>query len=229
MNDSVGERTLKHISEMDRFNSIMFDRIEPFLGNSVLEVGCGIGNITKFFGDRRVVGVDINDKQLAEVRKVLGHGIFLNQDIVDMDVEKFRRYNFDTVVCLNVLEHIKRDSIALRKMFDVLESGGRAILLVPAGNFLYNNIDRNLDHCRRYSRTGLVNKMKGAGFVIEKVFYFNLFGVLPWYIHGNVLGRKALPGRGLKLFNKLAPLMFGLERLVGSKFGLSLVVVGRKK
>jgi SAM-dependent methyltransferase len=134
----------------------------------------------------------------------------------------------DSILCSNVLEHIKDEHAALRNMHAVLKPGGRLVLVVPAGKWLHGSMDRVLGHWRRYSKTELVKQLSGEGFDTETVFSMNKPGVLGWFMNGKVFHRKTLGKFQMKLFNALVPLFKVVDPLLPWT-GLSLVVVARKR
>src|SRR5260370_11488974 len=90
---------------------------------------------------------------------------------------------FDTVICLNVVEHLADDLTALTNFRDVLEDQGRAIILVPCGPWLYGSLDEVLGHHRRYTRKQLTDLVERAGFHLERIFEFNRIGVIAWLVN----------------------------------------------
>jgi hypothetical protein len=103
------------------------------------------------------------------------------------------------------------------------------VLLVPAYPALHGVMDREYGHVRRYRQKDLIQKTRAAGFLVEKVFTLNFFGIFGWWLNGRVLKRRALPAGQLKLFESVAPLLTGLEDLLCPPLGLSLVVVAIKE
>jgi glycosyltransferase involved in cell wall biosynthesis len=134
----------------------------------------------------------------------------------------------DSILCSNVLEHIKDEHAALRNMHAVLKPGGRLVLVVPAGRWLYGSMDRVLGHCRRYTKPEVTQQLTGEGFVVEDVFSMNKPGVLGWFMNGKVFQRKTLGKIQMKLFNALVPVFKILDPILPWT-GLSLVVVARKR
>jgi len=134
---------------------------------------------------------------------------------------------FDSVVCLNVLEHIEDDLFALSQMRDSLTTGGKLALLVPAHRFLYGEFDRALGHFRRYERRELADKLEKAGFIVLDMKFFSLAAALPWLINGRLLKRDYIPSGQANLANLLVPLL-KLERLIGPPCGLSLIAIAQK-
>jgi SAM-dependent methyltransferase len=136
--------------------------------------------------------------------------------------------HFDTIVCLNVLEHIEDDARALRHMFDLLQPGGKLLLFVPAGRYLFGHLDRALGHYRRYELDGLRRLVRAQGFVIDDASYMNAAGIPGWFLASRVL-RRSTPPRGLLwLFNQLMPLFIRVEEAIRLPFGQSIVCVARR-
>jgi len=133
--------------------------------------------------------------------------------------------SFDTIICLNVLEHVDDDISALQAIRRMLAPSGRLILLVPALPVLYGTIDRALGHHRRYKRAGLASLLEATGFKLAHIEYFNLAGVPGWWFAGRVLRRQMIPAASLKLYDALVPL-FRLERLIPWRVGQSLIAIG---
>jgi SAM-dependent methyltransferase len=153
--------------------------------------------------------------------------VTLLRDLADTAVyQDLKRERIDTIVCLNVLEHIAPDEQVLRAYHDLLEPGGHAIILVPAHMWLYGPCDEALGHVRRYTSTELHTRMQAAGFEIVMMEEFNRMGVPGWYLNKK-LGRRDLNPRQMRLFELLLPVAKGMEAMKLGR-GLSLIGVGRK-
>ena len=229
-NEQAGYRTLLRMQKVSRYNRWMWQQLEGYVGRRVLEVGAGVGNMTRFLiGREHVVATDLDPKYLRILHHLFDEyphvtvGPFdLNGGAPPGGVEKL-----DTVVCLNVLEHIDDDGRALRAFYDLLEPGGRLVLLVPALAVLYGSLDRALDHFRRYERADLLDKLAGAGFTVEKSWFFNVLGVFGWYLNSRVLRRTTFPPLQLALYDRLVPL-FRLESKFRLPLGMSLIAIAQK-
>jgi len=210
----------------------VYRKFAPYLGQRVLEVGCGIGNFTSHLLDRAWVGaLDAEPFFIEEIRRRFGSHSNLTAEVTDIcsaDAAQWKKYKPDTIVCSNVLEHIPNDAEALRSMYELLEPGGRIVLLVPAHPFLFGTMDTEYGHVRRYVRKELLEKTRQAGFTIEGSFTLNLFGILGWALNGKLFRRRTLPTGQLKLFEKVAPLLTWIEDHLRVPLGLSWVVVGTK-
>lgn len=223
---------LETLSAADRFNDAVWDRVQAFIGTEILEVGMGIGIFTeKLLSRGKVFGVDIVPEFVAEARRRLGERPGLEYLVADMGAglpDSLRGRAFDTIVCMNVLEHIEDDRGTLQRFLAMLKPGGKLVLVVPAHMWLFNPLDSNDGHFRRYARAELAEKLIEAGFVVTHESQFNLFGILGWFLNGTILRRRELPAGQMGLFNKVAPLLFWLENLTGPPVGLSLLAVGAK-
>jgi glycosyltransferase involved in cell wall biosynthesis len=209
-----GFYALKVMGE-DDFNKWMFSKIKRSVGQRVLEAGCGVGNLSKFLIDREcVVSVDIDRLYVELIGRRFGHLENFHSEYADLatlDERHFSSMRLDTIVCLNVLEHIEDDCGVLKKFLNVLEPGGNAIILVPQHSWLYCGIDQSVGHYRRYSKQELVAKARAAGFKITAVQEFNRLGVLGWWLNGKVLKREHLSNHQVKLFGLILPIVKMVE------------------
>ena len=137
-------------------------------------------------------------------------------------------FDLDTVLCLNVLEHVKEDEVALSHIYSALRPGGRIVLILPALHRLYGQIDKAINHHRRYERGEVLEKLSRAGFRVEQTRFFNIPGVPGWYLNSCVLRRSTIPGMQARLNDFLVPLL-RLERHFTLPWGMSLLAVGRKE
>jgi len=228
--DPVGAATLERIATAVAFNRWMYDRLAAWIGRRVLEVGSGIGNMSQFLAEReRVVLTDRDARYREALRARFAHRanvavreLSLPDAPPDLVAERF-----DTIVCLNVLEHIEDDRGALAAMHRLLAPGGRLVLLVPALPFLYGSLDRALGHRRRYTRALLRQRYAAAGLAMRRLEYFNLAGVPGWWLVARVLRREVIPQSSLGLYDRLVPL-FRLERLLPWRIGQSLIAIGER-
>ncbi len=228
--DGHGGEILMRLARAPRFTRWMADVIRPFVGERVLEIGAGIGNMTIHLVPRSVYwATDINPHYLETLDRLQSARPYLRTAYIDaMEASSYPRdISFDTVICLNVVEHLSDDVGTLRNIYSVLDEGGRAIILVPNGPKLFGSLDEVLGHCRRYTEDQLIKVGREAGFTVEKVLKFNRPGVPAWWLNGRVL-RKTTFGLGqVRLLNFLTPLF----RVIDSWLPLpplSLIAIFRK-
>jgi glycosyltransferase involved in cell wall biosynthesis len=225
-----GHVTLRRMAVLDRYNAWLWEKVAPFVSGKVLEVGAGVGNMTRqICAGTEVVATDADPHYLEVLRRTFDGYSRVRVSELDLGKELPDDIGngFGTVLCLNVLEHIEDDAAALRRMRDVLTPGGRAVLIVPASSSLYGEIDRSIGHYRRYDRREIVQRMEQAGFTVEDASPFNVVGAFGWYLNGRLLRRTAVPGVQARLYDKLVPLL-RLEKRFKPSVGLSLLVVGRR-
>ncbi|HEX3684426.1 MAG TPA: glycosyltransferase [Bryobacteraceae bacterium] len=194
-----------------RFNRWMAGTLKPFLGDRVLEIGAGIGNLTRLLCANQPCYVvsDIDPYHLVQLRSQLR--LRTNVSVVACNLgnsEDFDRFSgsMDAAICINVLEHIEDDLRGLRNLHSALAPGGRAIVLVPQGENVYGTMDETLGHYRRYSKAALESQMRLAGFHVERIIEFNRVTYPGWFLNGRILRRRRVSRVQLWLFDLLVPL-----------------------
>lgn len=227
----VVEETLSKMNALENFNQYLFDSISKWCGSRILEVGAGTGNITRFLTARgEVTATDYNPDSVDRLKAQFGvlDGFRAESwDIAAQPPAWMVDHGFDTIVCLNVLEHVDDHEQALVNMRRILEPRqGRLLLLVPSYQGLYSDLDRNLGHFRRYEADELNALLEKTGWKIEESFRLNMAGVLGWFINGPLLKRQRLPTAQLGLYELLSPVLLGLEKRIPKRpLGLSIVCV----
>jgi SAM-dependent methyltransferase len=214
-----------------RYDRWVYHRLRQFLGQRVLEVGCGLGNFTPFLLDRELVmATDLSAEYCAAVaaRFPNAPNLVVQSHDITADPAPLVEYGFDTVICLNVLEHIADDLAALQNIHQVLIPGGALVLLVPAVPALYGTMDAAIGHWRRYRRDGLIREVTEAGFIPESCFHLNLLAISGWLVSGKLLRLPIAPPFQLRIFDRLVPLCAFWEALCPPPIGLSLVLVAHK-
>ncbi len=224
-------RTLRRLDSLKRYNRWIWERLQPFIGQRVLEIGSGSGTMTRFlYGRELIVASDKERPYLDRLRNAFRRrpGIAVERvDLDDVVTDSLSGYAFDTVLAINVLEHTADDAAALRRVHELLAPGGRVVIYVPAGSDLFGPLDSAVGHQRRYDREQLVNKLTTAGFRVEHTRYHNQIGRLGWWLNSRILHRRELPYAQSRLFDSLVPLFRALEP-EDPVSGLSLLAVGRK-
>jgi SAM-dependent methyltransferase len=203
------------------------------LGGRVVEVGCGVGNFTATLLDREaVIAVDNDEDCLARVRDRFHdqpNVHVFSGDVGDGAFLEVARFQPDSCVCLNTLEHVEDDTQALRNMAAVLAPRGVVVLLVPAFPALYGPIDRNLEHWRRYRRRDLGRLADAAGLRLRWVRYMNTAGFFGWWMNARILRRDTQSAGQIAFFDRfIVPLMSRVESAIPPPFGQSLLAVMEK-
>ncbi len=226
-----GAEILDSLAGTKRFNKWMADTVRPLVGTHVLELGAGIGNMTQHLarGRKIYVASDIDQEHMARLRvRFRGRP---NLEICKCDLSDAGDFQpllgvFDSVVCLNVVEHVEDDLGALRNIFSALRPGGRAVILVPQDQKAYGTLDEVLGHYRRYSEAQLRARMEEAGFEVERVLYFNRVTRPGWRFNGQVLKRRSFGRLQLRVFDALVPLWRRIDRYFPWT-AVSIIAVGR--
>jgi SAM-dependent methyltransferase len=231
--DHAGAETLELLAEAPQYNRWQFDVVAPFLGKRILEVGAGIGNMSEQFLEGRpelLVATDTDAYYRSRLEeRFAGSSVVTVESLSMPDPSagpRFAKYRLDTVIATNVVEHIEDDLGTVRTMRSLLAPGGRAVILVPALQSIYGEMDRELGHYRRYGRARLRLLMERAGLRIERIDWFNRAGVFGWWFNGRVRRVGRIPLDQLRTFDRLVP-MLRLERFLPLPFGQSLIAVGR--
>ena len=219
---------LKTFSLTHNYNTWVFNMLAPFLKGKILEIGCGVGNLTNFLNKcGELVSIDISENFIKHAQIDFKNVAFHCINVCDGNITA-KLPKFDTVVCINVLEHIEDDKKAIRNMYDLLVPGGRLCIFVPAMNSLYGAMDKDLDHYRRYNKKELYNLVTVPGFKVIKLNYSNLIGIFGWYVNAVLLKRSKFSILQPLIFDKIVPLIEMLERKIPPPFGMSLLLIGEK-
>lgn len=230
---------LSHWNYINRYSDWMYRTYAKYVGKNIFDVGAGMGRMVSYY--------------LPDAEKVVATDIFQGQ--VDYMNEKFRDYpmfearkinvltdnlkefheSFDTVLCINVLEHLEDDELALKNMYELLVEGGHLIIMVPAFQKLFCQMDTNVSHYRRYDR-GVLKEM-ASKLQCEVVYngYFNKMGVIPYWLKGKLKKKSnesfssSLNEYNSKIYNLASLILEPIERRFPPHSGLSELIIIRKE
>jgi glycosyltransferase involved in cell wall biosynthesis len=228
--DAYGAEILGRLNRAPRFTRWMADVIHPFVGDRVLEIGAGIGNMSLHLMPRSSYwATDVNPHYIDYLVSMQTTRPYMR--VAQTNAMAGETYpagqTFDTVVCLNVVEHLEDDLGTLQNIWRVLDDGGRAIILVPCGPRLYGTLDEVLGHCRRYTEDQLVDVSQRAGFHVEQVIRFNRPGVVGWWLNGKILRRRKFGLAQIRFLNLVTPLFRVLDSWIPLP-PLSIIAILRK-
>jgi SAM-dependent methyltransferase len=206
---------------------------KPYLGNIIAEIGAGSGNFTSFLLEKEIKRIfafepsynmySLLSDKFKENNKVVTINSFLK--------EKYKEFinSFDSVLYINVLEHIEEDKKELIYAYKTIKKNGYILIFVPALSCLYSEFDKKIGHFRRYSKKGLKNIVIDSGFSIEYIRYFDLAGIFSWYIVFVLLKKTTTNKANIFLYDKLVvPPMRFLETLIPPPSGKNLLLIGKK-
>lgn len=226
---SNGTKTLESMSQAVWYNKWTVKKFASFLKGDILEVGCGIGNFTttlKEYGN--VWAIDINENYVKQTAQSVNDNTNVGLGNIEKGKYFFKGQKFDCIVCLNVLEHIRDDKRALENMYELLKTDGFLILLVPAYDFLYGEIDKSIGHFRRYNKNQLKSMLEDMGFKIIKSRVINFLGGIGWWISSKLFSEIRVDENKIQVFNFVAPMVLPLEDVIEPPFGTSILIVAKK-
>jgi SAM-dependent methyltransferase len=216
------------------YNRWVLDKFRPWFGQSTLEVGIGHAGFYEHLPPQRhYVGLDVDDGLITRARHLRPDLTYVKEDVADRSmVERLGPGRFDTILCVNVLEHVEDDVQALANMSMLLCEGGHLLLFVPAFPALFTDLDRVGGHLRRYRKRDLKRLAERVGEVLS-LAYFNPIGGLGWWLnrfvrHPNLEADRVR--RQVKLFDRyVLPASRALDRVTRSVFGQSVICVVRRR
>lgn len=227
---------LAALARAQNYQKWVFDTVEPFLGRRILEIGAGIGNMSRWLPsqERLILSecdpnlIDILQKTLASDEKRASNVVVRSFDFMNDPIEPFCEENLDTILSFNVLEHVEDDLLALDRLCRILRSSHapgpkRLVTFVPAHNWAYGSFDRHFGHYRRYSYTMFERlAQKVAPETRIEARYFNLIGLLGWIINGKILSKSTIGPGAIQTFERLCPYVRGMDDFIHTRLRFPL-------
>lgn len=240
MNADKVEYAGKDLEAMDfavRYHNWILEVFRPYLGKRIVEVGAGTGSFSELLLETQPESLTLVEPSEMFERLELAMGsrngvsrprlhnnIFRN---VAAEIKDEQRP--DSIIYVNVLEHIDDDELELEVVHDTLAQGGRLFIFVPANRFLFSNFDRNIGHCRRYGKKELHQKLDAAGFRLVKSRWFDLLGVLPWLIKYRFMRSTTMESGAVQAYDRyIVPAIRPIENLINPPIGKNLIVIAEK-
>jgi SAM-dependent methyltransferase len=233
-------RELEAMAEARNYHRWILDVFEPYLGQHLVEVGAGLGSFSELILARhacRTLTVvepskSMYDSLAARVRQLntpatrvqAMHGTF-----PAFAAQARTEVTPDSIIYVNVLEHIEDDEVELASLSQCLNPGGRAFLFVPALSWLYGKFDERVGHFRRYARSELQEKLQRASFRIIHLSYFDLPGVLPWWIKYRLLKSDTMEPEAVRFYDRfLVPAIRLIEMRIHPPVGKNIIAIAEK-
>ena len=226
-------RDLEAMSFAQNYHEWIADEFSPYLGKEVAEVGAGSGDFTDRILERgadRVTCFEPSSNMfpILEERHVDNSRVETMPHYFGECLED-NRERFDAAVYVNVLEHVEHDVDEVGFAYESLKPGGHLAILVPALEWLYSDFDSQLGHFRRYRKKNLVGILEDHDFEIKEAKYFDMAGIMPWYLM-MVMFNKSLNSGNVSAYDKLViPVSRFLEGKWAPSIGKNLLVIGRKR
>jgi len=229
-------KDLEAMSFAVNYHKWILEEFRPFLGKKLVEVGAGTGSFSEML-------IAENPENLAliepsEMFKFLEQNISQFETPASVDYyndifsETAHKLNEtpDTIIYVNVLEHIEDDRGELEKVYETLQPGGHCLIFVPAFMSLYGAFDEKVGHFRRYTKNELEEKGRNAGFKIVKSKYFDFVGIFPWYVKYKLLKSDSLESGAVTAYDRFAvPVTKQFERFLKFPVGKNILTVLKKE
>ena len=231
-------RDLESMSLARNYHRWILDLFAPYLGRRVVEVGAGTGSFSELLLERAPESLALVEPSEGMHRQLVERiGALPTRSRVRVFNDTFARVarrvaeeeRPDSVVYVNVLEHVEDDEAELRLVSDTLAPGGRAFVFVPAFGWLYGSFDRQVGHRRRYTRAELEAKCARAGLRPLKSVYFDAAGVLPWWLKYRVLRSEKMEPAAVKFYDDFCvPVLRRVEAVIPPPVGKNVLLVAEK-
>ncbi len=224
------------MSYAENYHHWILEQFRPFLGKRLVEVGAGTGNFSELL-------ISLSPDYLAlvepsmlveKLRTRFAKSEFSQVRFFDSlfceASRDIRRFDPDSIIYVNVLEHVEDDRKELEAVSDTLQTGGRIFIFVLAHQWLYGEFDRTVGHFRRYSRTELEGICTAAGFRIALSKYFDFAGIVPWWIKYRLIKSSNLTPKSVRLYDKyVVPITRFLDRVSTAPTGKNILLIGEKR
>ena len=229
---------LSAIESSSHYHEWIFSHFEHYIksGDVVLDVGSGTGSIAHTFRRTPFKQFFLTDCDDIMISHLMTR--FQGEDdryrVEKLDIVHFNKKEHPSicavnlVTCINVLEHIEEDFLALRNIHSILSMRGRFLLMVPALQSIYGTLDSLGGHCRRYDKKALNQLLTKSGFKIEKQHYMNFFGIFTWFLSGKILRQKKFDPAVLMKLDRCVPVLQAIEKIVKPPLGQSLIAISSK-
>lgn len=233
VSSSYEGRDLEVLSGLKNYYDWIYGIFRPFVSGRVAELGAGTGTFSRLIepDSHHLDLVEPSEHLVPELRaKFAGRGpVSIHHTSLEQFIGDAPAESFDTLVLVNVLEHVESDHEAVAEFCRALRPGGHLLVFVPALPGLYSPLDRSLGHYRRYVAQDLGELVQRNGFECVKLRYFDALGILPWWLMNRVLGAKGFNPAMVWLYDRLfVPPGKLLEGIVPPPWGKNLVLVARK-
>ena len=226
-----GLSTLEILTEAKNYNRWIAENFYSHVKAPLLEFGSGIGNISELLSTYTPLCLtDTDERMLAHLKNKFSHINDVSVNFLDITQPPPEHLvgSFQTVIGINVLEHIEDDEKALVHLGNVLKPSGRLLLLVPAKKWAYTDLDKQLGHFRRYEKKELAEKLAKASFQIEKLYFFNIVGLMSWIIRDKIQRSGGLRPYQISSFDSIVPVLKIIESKVSLPVGISLIAIAQK-
>lgn len=203
--------------------------INKFIKGNIIEIGAGCGSFTKNYYDSKIKSLILTETDqlnITNLQKKFEKNS--NIRISDLSIDKIQS-KFDTILYLHVLEHIKEDINELKNAKNKLNDEGHLVIMVPAHQKIYGNLDKAVGHFRRYEKDFFKKNLLDLELVSFR--YLDTMGYLLYYLNKIFFKNETFPSKfKIFLWDKLfTPITILIDFLTNYSFGKCIVAVYKKK
>lgn len=215
----------------DNYYRWLIRRFAPYLSGTVVEVGAGLGTFSQ-----RVLDLPSVAKLIAIEPDRSAYRSLVSQFSGNPRFEARLGYlesqhlpPVDSLIAVNVLEHVSNDREFLARAAQAVNRGGHLLLFAPAVPAIFGSLDLSFGHHRRYTRESLREKVETTGWKLVRIAYSNLPGIVAWFLLGRVLGNRTINAWQIRVYDRLViPWLSRIEGIVPPPVGQSLVAVAQR-
>ena len=202
--------------------------LKKFIKGDVLEVGAGCGSFTKIYKNndlKTITLTELDKKNIIDLEKKYRSekNIFILKKTIN-DVDK----TFDSIMYLHVLEHIENDNQELKEAAQRLKKGGYLIIMAPAHQEIYSNLDKAVGHFRRYEKDFFKENLVGLN--RTKLISIDAIGYFLYYFNRLFFKKEVFPSK-IKIFlwdKFFTPITILCDFILRYKFGKCFIAVYKK-
>lgn len=216
---------LEHFDNSSNFRLYQYDLIKDYLTGYAAEVGPGNGECLEIYRDK-FSKIDLYEPSKPLFKKLElkfknYKNIFFRNEIF-----KKKENTYNTIIYLDVLEHIKHDKLEIENAFHSLKPGGKLVLNVPAFQHLFSNFDKDVNHYRRYNKKEIFSLVQDLNYSYCVMKYYDSIGYIL-----SILSKlfsndyKKNFSNKIKIWNFLIPVSRILDKLLFNLFGKSLLII----
>lgn len=220
---------LEYFDISDNYRSYQIKLFEKFIGKKILEVGAGRGKIIEILAkkeERKFTLLELDENFHKFLKK---NFISKNINILKEKSQDLKEVRFDTILYLDVIEHIEKDKNELNTAYNLLEKNGHLIIIVPAFQFLFSQFDKNVGHFRRYRKNFFIKYSKEKNLKIKKLAYFDFIGFFIIFFSKILkLTNSKKTSLGIKIWNFLIPLSKFIDKITFNTLGKSVICIYKK-
>lgn len=225
-------RDLEVMSFAQKYHEWIAGLFRNFLGKRVAEVGAGSGNFSALLMREPIeelVAIEPSKNMYQLLKQNTAHDArIVTHNALFADVSSGYTGHFDSIVYVNVLEHVEDDAEELIRIYESLRPGGHVCIFVPALQWLYSTHDASIGHYRRYYKKQLVARLKDAGFEVVRAHYFDILGIITWLIIIKLLKWKPASGEISFYDTYIVPISRAIEHVIVPPIGKNFVIIGKK-